>query len=48
MPQNFVAIQSISYNILTQPMQLNATIMETEMLSALKNVPQTTFIFHNH
>jgi hypothetical protein len=31
MPQNFVVIQSPSYKVLTQHMQLNATIMETEM-----------------
>jgi hypothetical protein len=31
MPQNFVAIQNISYKVLTQPMQLNATTMEIEM-----------------
>jgi hypothetical protein len=28
MPQNFVAIQNISYKVLTQHMQLNATVME--------------------
>jgi hypothetical protein len=28
MPQIFVAIQNISYKVLTQHMQLNATVME--------------------
>jgi hypothetical protein len=28
MPQNFVAIQSTSYKVLTQPMQLNVIVME--------------------
>jgi hypothetical protein len=30
MPQNFVVIHSTSYKVLTQPMQLNVTVMETE------------------
>jgi len=31
MAQNFVEIQSTSYKVLTQPMQLNAAEMKTEM-----------------
>jgi hypothetical protein len=31
MPQNFVRIQSITHKVLTQPLQLNATLMKIEM-----------------